>query len=85
MTYMFILKCALKLVLKNILYYDARSEKHENGNLPVISRDSRVSVMKYATSEHTIVKCTVGLLPHCCFYNTLLCPVGKHTVTLTMS
>ena len=28
MTYMFILKCALKLVLKNILYYDARSEKH---------------------------------------------------------
>ena len=29
MTYMFILKCALKLVLKNILYYDARSEKHK--------------------------------------------------------
>ena len=29
MTYMFILKCALKLVLKNILYYDARSEKHQ--------------------------------------------------------
>ena len=32
MTYMFILKCALKLVLKNILYYDARSEKHQNGD-----------------------------------------------------
>ena len=30
MTYMFILKCALKLVPKNILYYDARSEKHQN-------------------------------------------------------
>ena len=29
MTYMFILKCALKLVLKNILYYDTRSEKHQ--------------------------------------------------------
>ena len=29
MTYMFILMCALKLVLKNILYYDARSEKHQ--------------------------------------------------------
>ena len=29
MTYMFILKCALKLVLQNILYYDARSEKHQ--------------------------------------------------------
>ena len=29
MTYMFILKRALKLVLKNILYYDARSEKHQ--------------------------------------------------------
>jgi len=28
-TYMFILKCALNLVLKNILYYDARSEKHQ--------------------------------------------------------
>jgi len=31
-TYMFILKCALKLVLKNILYYDARSEKHQIKN-----------------------------------------------------
>ena len=30
MTYMFILKCALKLVLKNILYYDARSKKHQS-------------------------------------------------------
>jgi len=29
-TYMFILKCALKFVLKNILYYDARSEKHHS-------------------------------------------------------
>ena len=29
MTYMFISKCALKLVLKNILYYEARSEKHQ--------------------------------------------------------
>ena len=29
MTYMFVLKCALKLVLKNILYYNARSEKHQ--------------------------------------------------------
>ena len=29
MTYMFILKCALKLVPNNILYYDARSEKHK--------------------------------------------------------
>ena len=35
MTYMFILKCALKLVLKNILYYDARSEKHQISNLYV--------------------------------------------------
>ena len=32
MTYMFILKCALKLVLKNILYYDARSEKHQKNS-----------------------------------------------------
>ena len=29
MTYMFILKCALKLVEEIILYYDARSEKHQ--------------------------------------------------------
>ena len=29
MTYMFILKCALKLVEEIILYYDARSEKHK--------------------------------------------------------
>ena len=29
MTYMFILKCALKLVEEIILYYDARSKKHK--------------------------------------------------------
>ena len=29
MTYMFILKCALKLVEGIILYYDARSKKHQ--------------------------------------------------------
>jgi hypothetical protein len=57
----------------------------ENGNLPDISNDSRVSIMKYATSEHIIVKCTVGLLLHRYVYNALLCPVGKHTVTLSMS
>ena len=32
MTYMFILKCALKLVEEIILYYDARSKKHQNVN-----------------------------------------------------
>ena len=30
MTYMFILKCALKLVEEIILYYDARSKKQQN-------------------------------------------------------
>ena len=29
MTYMFILKCALKLVEEIILYYDARLKKHQ--------------------------------------------------------
>ena len=29
MTYMFILKCALKLVEEIVLYYDARSKKHK--------------------------------------------------------
>ena len=29
MTYVFILKCALKLVEEIILYYDARSKKHQ--------------------------------------------------------
>ena len=38
-TYMFILKCALKLVLKNILYYDARSEKHQ---ITVITFDAAI-------------------------------------------
>ena len=32
MTYMFILKCALKLVEVIILYYDARSKKHQRTN-----------------------------------------------------
>ena len=31
MTYMFILKCALNLVEEIILYYDARSKKHQIG------------------------------------------------------
>ena len=31
MTYMLILKCALKLVEEIILYYDARSKKHQIG------------------------------------------------------
>ena len=30
MTYMFILKCALKLVEEIILYDDARSKEHQN-------------------------------------------------------
>ena len=30
MTYMFMLKCALKVVEEIILYYDARSKKHQN-------------------------------------------------------
>ena len=33
MTYMFILKCALKLVEEIILYYDARSKKHQISKL----------------------------------------------------
>ena len=37
MTYMFIVKCALKLVEEIILYYDARSKKHQNSNV-LISR-----------------------------------------------
>jgi len=36
-TYMFILKCALKLVLKNILYYDARSKKHQIKNTEYVN------------------------------------------------
>ena len=32
MTYMFILKCALKFVEEIILYYDARSKKHQIGS-----------------------------------------------------
>ena len=38
--YMFILKCALKLVLKNILYYDARSEKHH-----IVTMEKQQSIM----------------------------------------
>ena len=33
MTYMFILKCALGLVEEVILYYDARSKKHQTDYL----------------------------------------------------
>ena len=35
MTYMFILKCALKLVEEIILYYDARSKKHKKININI--------------------------------------------------
>ena len=47
MTYMFILKCALKLVLKNILFYDARSEKHQTFFKCVLN----ISVQKWEYSE----------------------------------
>ena len=33
MTYMLVLKCALKLVEEIILYYDGRSKKHQTINL----------------------------------------------------
>ena len=36
-TYMLLLNCALKLVEEIILYYDARSKKHQNLFLLVIS------------------------------------------------
>ena len=33
MTYMLLLNCALKLVEEVILYYDARSKKHQKENM----------------------------------------------------
>jgi len=36
-TYMFILKCALKLVEEIILYYDARLKKHQNSYCSLLS------------------------------------------------
>jgi len=45
MTYMFILKCALKLVEEIILYYDARSKKHQiiYNHLPNLMSGLRMS------------------------------------------
>ena len=39
MTYMFILKCALKLVEEIILYYDARSKKQQITTIFVLGMD----------------------------------------------
>ena len=55
MTYMFILKCALKLVLKNILYYDARSEKHQiNGVLVAALRAHRAVLVTVTQSSENV-------------------------------
>ena len=44
MTYMFILNCALKLVEEIILYYDARSKKHQNPIILLGLRSCRKSL-----------------------------------------
>ena len=59
---MFILKCALKLVLKNILYYDARSEKHQIRTLHV----SDIFSVHYQESS------TVHTTIHTCYADCLL-------------
>ena len=62
MTYMFILKCALKLVLKNILYYDARSEKHKKKGFVVfmLSDDrSRGSSKNVVYIKRYFTQCTL--------------------------
>ena len=52
MTYMFILKCALKLVLKNILYYDARSEKQKKCAIVVLHGNDKqfVCLIQYVSN-----------------------------------
>ena len=52
MTYMFILKCALKLVLKNILDYDARSEKHQNKFVKLVHQDSLITKISVRSKFH---------------------------------
>ena len=43
MTYMFILKCALKLVEEIILYYDAGSKKHQKDLITFLGARSESS------------------------------------------
>ena len=57
MTYMFILKCALKLVEEIILYYDARSKKHQMhiSILPSIDHEEYL-VMLHIGDVHLLAK-----------------------------
>ena len=60
MTYMFILKCALKLVLKNILYYDAWSEKHKKKDLVLVCEG--LNEFKYGTNYKKVGQPVTGSL-----------------------
>ena len=57
MTYMFVLKCALKLVEEIILYYDARSKKHQ------ITYMLHVSIV-WTINRHTIQDCKTKITMH---------------------
>ena len=47
MTYMLLLNCALKLVEEIILYYDARSKKHQITGREVYGNNKKVPLDKH--------------------------------------
>ena len=48
MTYMLLLNCALKLVEEIILYYDARSKKHQ-----IYNRNKSYAIIEYKPKKFT--------------------------------
>ena len=52
MTYMLLLNCALKLVEEIILYYDARSIKHQMCDMCPVFIWGNLFVMYYSTKSH---------------------------------
>ena len=58
MTYMLLLNCALKLVEEIILYYDARSKKHQNkGNYP--NKQNTYTLLEASVSTERLGSCGV--------------------------
>ena len=60
MTYMFILKCALKLVEEIILYYDARSKKHQITEYRLFSHGNNRYVNAPYCSTYMYIACLIS-------------------------
>ena len=73
MTYMLLLNCALKLVEEIILYYDARSKKHQITNMLSEKNVWYFNVQQMTHKMYTVIRiCVLNDLPYANSNNMLL-------------